>query len=226
MLCRKPSLLICLFLMLPLIVLLQWLFMAINLKAKTMKAKLLLLLLAFTAGVSAQTTHHINWFPGVPASETNITVAPGDTVMWMWTSPHPHSVTSGTGSAETFDSGVITGTGKSFSHVFNTVGINPYVCVVHANMAGTVTVQTVMGIEENKDVSFEYYPNPVTDVLTISARENITSIKMFDLNGRLILEAAGGNPVSKIYMANYNAGTYLVQVTAGGATKSISVVKK
>jgi plastocyanin len=189
-------------------------------------AKLLLLTFFVFATAGAQTTHHVNWGIGVPPSQTTITIEKGDTVMWMWTSAHPHTVTNKPGSTEIFDSGTITGIGQTYSHTFTEVGVNPYVCLIHASMQGTITVEETMGTKNTKADLFEFYPNPVTDVVTIHAEKNINSITVFDMQGRKIMETTGGNPTSKIYMSAYPAGTYIFNVTAGEETQTISVVKK
>ncbi len=191
-----------------------------------MKRKLLLLALFGSFTVSAQTTHHIdNWGVGITNAQASLTIDEGDTVMWTWSTNHPHSVTSMTGSMETFDSGTLTGVGQTFSYTFMMAGSNPYECVVHPAMQGTITVEEVLGVEDVNKAVFEFYPNPVTDILTINAGEVIDRIEIYDLTGRLVMDSFSGNPTSKVYMQNYNAGTYLVKVWVAGQTKTISIVK-
>ena len=74
-------------------------------------------------------------------SPASATIAPGDSVTWVW-SGSSHSVTEGTpGSAHAFDSGV-KNSGK-FGHRFNTAGTVHYFCTVHgAAMSGTITVKS------------------------------------------------------------------------------------
>lgn len=191
-----------------------------------MKKHLLLLAFLGTIGVSAQTTHHINWGLGDNSTPTSITIEPGDTVEWTWTTVHPHTVTSMAGSTETFNSGTLTGMGQTYDHEFTMEGTNPYECTVHTTMNGVITVEATAGLEENMVTELQFYPNPTSDILTITAKDNIDRIEIYDMNGRLVLETKGGNPTSKIYMQNYNAGTYLVKVFAAGQTKTLSVIKK
>ncbi|MBE0610647.1 MAG: CHRD domain-containing protein [Dehalococcoidia bacterium] len=71
----------------------------------------------------------------------NTTVNVGEKVTWTWGDALPHSVTSVTGPA-TFDSGIDTGVGSTFSFTFTQAGTYTYRCNVHpATMTGTVTVQ-------------------------------------------------------------------------------------
>ena len=190
-----------------------------------MKTKLLLTALLATMGANAQDTHMVDWFMGVQSAETTITVEQGDTVIWTWMDALQHSVTS-TGGTDTFDSGTMSGNGETFSHVFNTVGATNYACGVHPAMQGTVTVSAVMAVEENILEGFQYFPNPATDVLTLSAKENIDKVEVFDINGRLLMAATTATPTVKVYMSHFATGTYFLKVGVGSAVKNISVVKQ
>lgn len=190
-----------------------------------MKGKLLLGMLLATMGLSAQTTHHIDWFMGVTNAAASMTINQGDIVEWTWTDDLPHTVTS-TGGPETYTSGTLTGDGETFSHTFATAGVSTYKCNIHAMMTGTITVETVAGVNDKIRTTFEAYPNPTTDILTINATETIDRIEIYDVNGKQVMNSKSGNPTSKVYMSNYAAGTYYVKVFTAAATENITVVKK
>lgn len=192
-----------------------------------MKKVLLFTMLFGAFAVSAQITHHINWGIGAGTEQFSATIDVGDTVEWTWTSPHPHTVTTETGSTETFDSGTIQGMGLTYSHTFTMEGSNPYVCLFHGSMAGTITVQAIMSLEERNLVNgFSVYPNPTADVLTINAANPIERLEIYDNTGKQVLVSNGGNTTSMVYMQNYPAGTYFVKITTGSAVKTTTVVKK
>lgn len=76
----------------------------------------------------------------------NLTITHGTTVTWMNGDGIIHTVTSATGSGETFDSGNLGG-GATFTHTFNTAGTYAYYCKIHGvngapptGMHGTITV--------------------------------------------------------------------------------------
>lgn len=190
-----------------------------------MKLKLLAAALFAAFGLSAQTTHMISWHFGVPTSETTITVDSGDTVMWMWTDTMPHTVTSTSG-VETFDSGTLSGTSATFSHTFTTIGTTSYECIFHP-MTGAITTQAVAGVKDNNKAAFEYYPNPVTDVLTINGKSAISNIMIYDVTGKQVFASVANTPSVKVYMAGYPSGTYFVKVADDGKeTTTLTVVKK
>jgi plastocyanin len=72
-------------------------------------------------------------------SPLSITVAPGGTVTWTNQSGRDHTAT-GTG----FDSGVL-GEGGRYSQIFRTAGTFSYICDIHPEMRGSVTVAASTG---------------------------------------------------------------------------------
>lgn len=190
-----------------------------------MKAKLLLIALFGTLSMNAQTTHMVDWFMGVSVPEASMMIDQGDTVTWTWTDNLPHTVTSTSGT-NTFNSGTKTGVGQTFSHVFTNAGTTNYHCNVHNMMQGTIIADAVMGLEEEVTVDFKYFPNPTTDVLTLTSAESIDQVDVYDINGRLLMSSVSANPTVKVYMEHFTAGTYFVKVLVGGTSKTISVVKQ
>ena len=82
---------------------------------------------------------------GLFFSPSSITIQPGDTIQWTWSSS-VHSSTSGTPGSPNgiWDSGILN-QGATFSHTFSTVGSFPYYCTPHGGccgMTGTVTVSS------------------------------------------------------------------------------------
>jgi plastocyanin len=75
-----------------------------------------------------------------PAS---VTVSKGGKVTWTNEETVPHDVTKTGGPGPDFKSGESGGMGEgdTFTHTFETPGKVEYVCTVHANMKGTVTVR-------------------------------------------------------------------------------------
>jgi len=76
----------------------------------------------------------------------NLTVSAGTAVTWRNGDGFAHTVTSATGSGDTYDSGNIGG-GGTFAHTFNTPGTYNYYCKIHGvngtpptGMHGTITV--------------------------------------------------------------------------------------
>ncbi|MEP2937292.1 MAG: T9SS type A sorting domain-containing protein [Gilvibacter sp.] len=185
-----------------------------------MKKFTLAFFLLFAITLTAQTTHNINWFVGASPGTLNIDV--GDTVNWMWTDGAPHSVTSDAGSQETFDSGILP-SGSDFSFTFTEEGTNPYFCGVHPSMVGTIEV-AALGVDDQDPIAFSFYPNPVKDFLYIDAVEVIDSVQLYDISGKLLMDAPVNNKKTSVYMGVFKSGVYFVTVQSGDAKRSLRVI--
>ncbi|WP_250433124.1 T9SS type A sorting domain-containing protein [Hanstruepera flava] len=183
-----------------------------------MKTKLLVLVFLITIGLQAQTTHDLIWERGFESPEADLTIDVGDTVRWTWTDDLPHTVENNTGSTETFNSGVLTGLGQTYSYTFTVEGTNPYFCGIHGanNMSGVITVQQGLSVDEFNDVSVKLTPNPVHSKLTIKLPQSLTngSLKVIDLTGKVVLNNTivnSGNAID-INVSDIKSGMYLVRL--------------
>lgn len=77
--------------------------------------------------------------------------------------------------------------------------------------------------------SFEVYPNPVSEILSIQMNEPIDSktafLSIFDVTGKSIIQEKIGSQIIKVDLSNYSAGIYFVQIMNDGMqlTKKIIV---
>ena len=105
---------------------------------------LLIAIVAILPAANATTvTVHVGTGGGLTFTPNPVTIAPGDTVQWIWDASG-HSVTSGSCPPCTpdgmFDTG-LQNTGFMFSFTFNSAGTFPYYCSRHTTMmTGTVNV--------------------------------------------------------------------------------------
>ena len=173
----------------------------------------------------AQQTHHIDWEMGITTAEASLTIDQGDTVMWTFTDNLPHSVTSGGGSAETFDSGILNA-GSTYSYTFNVVGENPYACAVHPSMQGTITVNS-LGVDEKNIRDFKMSPNPVTTEIFIELPgfvENL-HIEVHDILGKLIYSQPVESLRSSINVSAWAKGVYVMKLTNGDISQTRRFIK-
>ena len=89
-----------------------------------------------------------------------------------------------------------------------------------------VTVTEVLGGAHFDVASFNYYPNPVKDVLTIQYSSDITSVAVFNMLGQQVMAKTPNTTDAKLDMSILSDGTYIVTINAGTMTKTIKVVKK
>ncbi|WP_121667090.1 cupredoxin domain-containing protein [Mesonia aquimarina] len=124
--------------------------------------------------IFSQTTYNLDWEIGMNGANASLTIDVGDTVIWTWTDSSPHSVRTLPESQETFDSGISSGVGTTFSFTFTEAGINDYQCGVHTtSMFGTITV--VSATPTCDDPSNLMSMNLTDDSVDISWTENGTA---------------------------------------------------
>lgn len=83
-----------------------------------------------------------------------------------------------------------------------------------------------LGISDVTSVDFDFYPNPVTDVLTIQSQVTIESIDVYNLLGQIVLNSSTISQ-GKIDLSTLNSGIYLVKATFnGGHTETLKIVKE
>jgi hypothetical protein len=188
--------------------------------------KITLLLVALSASIaSAQTTFDLLWRVGIDPVDVSITVEPGDTVRWTWDDGLPHSVTSESGSQESFDSGVLTGSGTQYSYTFTQVGINDYKCDVHSAMTGTITVEQLVGIDEKFRKNIKFYPNPVSTRLTVTSLYKLDTYKIYDVLGKTVAQGVATGNITDIDMSSLQSGIYFVNAISGDLQSTFKVTK-
>ena len=190
--------------------------------------KITLLIMALVVSIaSAQTTFDLDWAIGINGAAASVTIEPGDTVRWTWTDSAPHTVTNLTGSQEMFDSGILTGMGQQFSFTFTQVGTNDYQCDVHpATMFGTITVESLVGIDEKFRRNINFYPNPVADQLTVTSLYKLDTYKIYSVLGGLVAEGQANGNVTDINMASLQSGLYFVRAISGELQSTFKITKR
>ncbi|MBR9757633.1 MAG: T9SS type A sorting domain-containing protein [Algicola sp.] len=188
-----------------------------------MKSKLLLLACIFSAmALHAQTTYHLNWETGFNSPESDLTIDVGDTVIWTWTDDLPHTVENDPdNSVEPFDSGFLTGLGQSFSHTFTVIGVNDYICGVHSNMYGTITVEEGLGVNDINASAFNMYPNPTSSYFKMAFTNTLTqgTITVYNLLGKPVFnQDIHANKTLDIPVSAWAKGMYLVKVSSNANT--------
>ena len=145
---------------------------------------------------------------------------------WTLTDTSPHTVSSISGSTETFDSGTLTGTGEQFSFTFTAVGINEYRCNIHpGTMFGTVTVEEALSIEDKFAMNIAFYPNPVKDKLTITSLFRLNSYEIYNILGAKVAQGQASGNISEINTSDLQSGVYFVKAYAGELDSTFKVIK-
>jgi len=192
-----------------------------------MKNITLLIVVFISSFVSAQTTYDLDWAIGINGEAASLTIETGDTVRWTWTDEMQHDVISLLSSQESFDSGIMTGSGTQFEYTFTEVGINSYQCSVHpGNMFGTITVEPNLSTEDKFIKNLTFYPNPATNKITISSLYKIDTIEIYNAMGSLVLKKQTDNNLIETTVSQLQSGVYLLVVKSNDLKKVFKLIKK
>jgi hypothetical protein len=93
--------------------------------------------------------------------------------------------------------------------------------------AKAIVVDEVLGTEGFELKNLVAYPNPVSDVLTISNGTALDKIAVYNLLGQSVLSQKAEGNSTEVNVSGLPAGSYTVKViTAGGASASLKVMKQ
>ena len=77
----------------------------------------------------------------------------------------------------------------------------------------------------DQSTTFEYFPNPVKDELTIKAQQNIDSIEIFNILGQSVISLSPGVLETKVDMQTLQTGAYFVKISIDQKTEIFRVLK-
>ncbi len=89
----------------------------------------------------------------------------------------------------------------------------------------TVTVDDILNTENFEEDTFNIYPNPVKDLLNVSASKNINTIQIFDLAGKKVFSESPRNNEAQINLSSLVTGVYIVKLISDNSVNSLKLVK-
>ena len=128
-------------------------------------------------------------------------------------------------------------TGDSNDHIFNASAGSLSVIYAkgsstnyayHGGNRGFTTLSVTLGISENKLLSFEMYPNPVSDVLNIQLPTGTekADVSVFDYTGRLVSSKTISSNDTAIDVQKISKGIYMIRVSANNKIGVQRFIKK
>ena len=205
-----------------------------------MKKPLLFIASILLTGVAfGQTLHHIEagGGPNGPApyyAPQNVTIEVGDTVRWTNTGGQHNvdgSLTTYPNNPEGFRNGAPSSSLWTFDHVFTITGTYDFSCEAfdHANTQfGTITVNSPSSVRNSNNIELSVYPNPATEVVEISSKENLTTVALYSMDMRKVADLAitGAGGVYRVSVDSFKPGNYMLQCNFNGQLANRMVVLK
>ena len=195
-----------------------------------MKNSLLVISLFISVLLTAQTKVTVT-LAGFSFTPSTTTINVGDTVEFINSSGvHWVDGRQGTYAANpvSFDNQSQSGSGWTYTQVFNTAGFYDYQCGIHlANMTGSITVQVPTGINDpiKSSNAVDFYPNPSSSHLFFPDYKSVNNIIVYSVTGEKVLENA--KVTDKVNISALIPGTYFVKIITkdGKATTKKIIVQ-
>ena len=83
---------------------------------------------------------------------------------------------------------------------------------------------SLTGIEENSLNSISIFPNPANDFIQFESSSKINSVRVFDLNGKLILSHTISN--NRLEISSLAKGVYVLEINTTKTSKKTKIIKQ
>lgn len=82
----------------------------------------------------------------------------------------------------------------------------------------------VLGVVDNKELSFKMYPNPVKDFWNIESNDVIQTVKLYNIVGQLIFSENINHNKSQLDFSSFRTGIYLAEIKTLLGEKKLKIV--
>lgn len=86
--------------------------------------------------------------------------------------------------------------------------------------------QATAGVADLNKKTVVMYPNPASNVLNITAQNNIDGVQVFNMVGQKVIDAKPNQTNTVINVAGLNAGVYIINTTVNGKQDSARFIKQ
>ncbi len=102
-----------------------------------------------------------------------------------------------------------------------------YVFVVNTGGPTDITIDgTNLGVGDQVIQGFNYYPNPVSNVLELNSKDVIEAVEVFNILGQKVMNVTIDATQSQIDMSGLQTGTYIMKASVNGQVGTYKIIKK
>lgn len=124
-------------------------------------------------------------------------------------------------------------TGPSTPEIFNSTAFDgsltfKFVSDAFDTRAGwnaNITCTGTLGIDAADYLDFSYYPNPTTGRVAMISNTQITDVKVYNVEGRLLFQQKKNDMETAVDISQFSTGTYFFKVSFGELEKNFKVLK-
>lgn len=89
------------------------------------------------------------------------------------------------------------------------------------------TLFQLLSVDDPKwDASVQVFPNPARDIFNVKASSNITSVQLYDVQGRLLQVKTANEPELTFDISAAQTGTYFVRISTENGIRTEKIVKQ
>ncbi|WP_293894935.1 M12 family metallo-peptidase [Flavobacterium sp.] len=97
--------------------------------------------------------------------------------------------------------------------------------VVAAGWIATITCTGTLGIDNTNFLDYSYYPNPTTGKVTISSKDAITEVDVYNVQGQLLFHQKLNELNTNVDISQFTAGTYFFKLKINGKEANFKILK-
>jgi hypothetical protein len=94
------------------------------------------------------------------------------------------------------------------------------------SMVINFTSGTSLSLDKNEFENFSYFPNPVTNKLTLKAQQNIQNVSVFNMLGQEVMRTEMNLQSGELDMSSLQSGAYFVKVSINDTIETLRIIKK
>lgn len=94
-----------------------------------------------------------------------------------------------------------------------------------AGWNANITCTGTLGIDAADYLDFSYYPNPTTGRVAMISNTQITDVKVYNVEGRLLFQQKKNDMETAVDISQFSTGTYFFKVSFGELEKNFKVLK-
>ena len=88
-------------------------------------------------------------------------------------------------------------------------------------------IDASLAVNENSVLNAQFYPNPVTDILNISNKQEIDNVMIYSVTGQLQMQQKVNGKSVQLNLSKLSAGLYIVKILdKSSKTQTVKVIKK
>jgi hypothetical protein len=113
-----------------------------------------------------------------------------------------------------------------FTYVLETVNDHTSLTIINADGDQAIYGDALLGVDEFSEEAISVYPNPVNDILTIdnTTTTEITSIKLYDVLGRLVMVVE--SDYNQVGVSSLNSGVFFLNIETDRGLITKKIIKE